>query len=298
MRVFVTGATGFVGTAVVEELLRAGHEVLGLARSERSAAALNAAGAKAHRGDLGDLESLRAGALATDATIHLGFNHDFSRFVESCQEDAQVIETLGAALAGRDELLLVASGTAILPGGVVSTEATPAPSGAGAHPRTASEHAAERAAERGAKVAIARLSPSVHGAGDHGFVSFVASFARQHGRSAYVGEGLNRWCAVHRRDAARLFRLAVEKGEGGARYHAVSESAVTFRDIATALGRSLDLPVEGLSPEEAGAHFDWFTSLATSDTPASSDWTRAALGWHPSEPGLLADIESGLYSGT
>ncbi|WP_313809152.1 SDR family oxidoreductase [Sphingobium sp.] len=298
MRVFVTGATGFVGAAVVEELLAAGHKVLGLARSARSAATLTAAGAEAHRGDLGDLESLRAGAFATDATIHQGFNHDFSRFAESCQEDAQVIETLGAALTGRDGLLLVASGTAILPGGVVSTEATPAPSGAGVHPRTASEHAAVRAAERGAKVAIIRLSPSVHGAGDHGFVSFVASFARQHGRSAYVGDGLNRWCAVHRRDAARLFRLAVENGEGDACYHAVSESAVMFRDIAIALGRNLDLPVKGLSPEKAGAHFDWFTSLATSDTPASSDWTRAALGWHPSEPGLLADIESGHYAGT
>lgn len=298
MRVFVTGATGFVGTAVVEELLAAGHEVLGLARSERSAAALIAAGAKVHRGDLGDLESLRAGAAATDATIHLGFNHDFSRFVESCQEDAGVIETLGAALAGRDGLLLVTSGTAILPGGSVSTETTPAPLGEDAHPRTASEHAAARAAERGAKVAVVRLSPSVHGAGDQGFVSFVAAFARQHGRSAYVGEGLNRWCAVHRRDAARLFRLALEKGEGGVCYHAVSEPAVPFRDIASALGRILDLPVEGLPQETAGAHFDWFTALATSDTPASSDWTRATLGWYPSEPGLLADIESGVYSGT
>ncbi|OWV89596.1 SDR family oxidoreductase [Rhizobium sp. R693] len=298
MRVFVTGATGFVGTAVVEELLAAGHEVLGLARSERSAAALIAAGAKVHRGDLGDLESLRTGAAATDATIHLGFNHDFSRFVESCHEDAQVIETLGAALTGRDGLLLVTSGTAILPGGTVSTEATPAPMSEGAHPRTASEHAAARVAERGAKVAVVRLSPSVHGAGDQGFVSFVATFARQHGRSAYVGKGLNRWCAVHRRDAARLFRLALEKGEGGACYHAVSESAVPFRDIAAALGRSLDLPVEGLPPDAAGAHFDWFTALASSDTPASSDWTRTTLGWHPTEPGLLADIESGLYSGT
>ncbi|OWV92646.1 3-beta hydroxysteroid dehydrogenase [Rhizobium sp. R72] len=297
MRVFVTGATGFVGTAVVEELLAAGHEVLGLARSERSAAALIAAGAKVHRGDLGDLESLRTGAAAADATIHLGFNHDFSRFVESCQEDAQVIETLGAALTGRDGLLLVTSGTAILPGGTVSTEATPAPMSEGAHPRTASEHAAARVAERGAKVAVVRLSPSVHGAGDRGFVSFVATFARQHGRSAYVGKGLNRWCAVHRRDAARLFRLALEKGEGRACYHAVSESAVPFRDIAAALGRSLDLPVEGLPPDAAGAHFDWFTALASSDTPASSDWTRTTLGWHPTEPGLLADIESGLYCG-
>ncbi len=296
MRVFVTGATGFIGSSVVRELLAGGHDVLGLARSEHSARALETVGAEAHSGSLEDLDSLREGASRADAVIHLGFNHDFSRFAESCAHDARIVEALGSALEGSDRLLVVTSGTAMLPPGQVSTEATPMPSGPNAHPRVATERACDAVAERGVKVAVIRLAPSVHAEGDKGFVSFVADFARKNGASAYIGDGTNRWCAVNRDDAARLYRLALERNAGDVRYHGVAEEGVVFRDIAVALGHDLDLPVVSKPADEAEAHFDWFAFQAVSDAPASSARTRETLGWSPTGAGLIEDIGRGIYS--
>ena len=295
MRVFITGATGFIGSAVVQELLAHGHHVIGLARSERSASALRSAGADARRGSLEDLDVLREGAAGADAVIHLGFDHDLSRFAESCAQDARVVEALGSALAGSERLLLVTSGTAVVATGDVVTEETPVPSGERVLPRAATERACAAVAAKGGKVTILRMAPSVHGEGDRGFVAFVADAARRHGVSAYGGEGRNRWCAVHRLDAARLFRLALERGVGGVRYHAVAEEGVAVRAIAEALGRDLDLPVAALSPEEAEAHFGVFAAFAALDAPASSAWTRETLDWRPTGPGLLADIDDGVY---
>ena len=295
MHVFVTGASGYIGSAVVEELLENGHSVLGLARSDTTAKALEVAGAEVHRGDLEDLTSLRAGAAKADAVIHLGFNHDFSKFAETCAHDARVIHAIGAELAGSDKLFLVTSGTAILAPGTVSTELTNVPAGVIAHPRVATEQACAEIAKVGVKVASIRLAPSVHGEDDRGFVYFVAEFARQNGVSAFIDEGKNRWSAVHRLDAARLYRLALEKGEGGVHYHGVAEGAIPFKKIAEALGRSLDLPVSSKSGDEAERHFDWFTFLASSDTPASSVWTRETLEWAPTQPGLISDINNGAY---
>ena len=295
MRVFVTGATGYVGSAVVRELLDNGHTVIGLARSQASADALTAAGAQVHHGDLEDLSSLREGAAKVDAVIHLGFNHDFSKFVANCAQDGEVIRTIGAELAGSDRLFLATSGTAILPPGRISTETDLAPTGETVNPRVASEHAGAELIGHGVKVAAVRLAPSVHGAGDHGFVRLLADLAIQKGEAAYVDNGQNRWCAVHRFDAARLYRLALERGEGGVHYHGVAEEAVPFKDIAEALGRSLNLPVVSKSGDEAQNHFDWFHFMAASDSPASSAWTRKVLNWSPTEPGLIADIETGMY---
>ncbi len=295
MRVFVTGATGYIGSAVVRELLDHNHTVIGLARSEASADALKTAGAEPHSGNLEDLGSLREGAAKADAVIHLGFNHDFSKFAESCVHDGEIIRTIGSELAGSDRLFIATSGTAILSSGTVSTEADLAPMGDMVNPRVASEHACAELARMGVMVAAVRLSPSVHGAGDHGFVRMLANMALQKGESAYVDDGQNRWCAVHRLDAARLYRMVLERGEGGVRYHGVAEEGVPFKDIAEALGRSLDLPVVSKSGDAAQHHFDWFHFMAASDCPASSEWTRDALNWTPTEPGLIADIESGLY---
>ncbi|QBY00437.1 SDR family oxidoreductase [Rhodophyticola sp. CCM32] len=298
MRVFVTGATGYVGRAVVRELLDNNHAVIGLARSDASADALKQAGAKPHRGSLEDLASLRQGAAKADAVIHLGFNHDFSKFAENCAHDAEVVRAIGAELAGSDRLFLVTSGTAILSPGAFSTETDLAPTGDMANPRVATEHAGAEMARKGVKIAAVRLAPSVHGAGDHGFVRMLTDIAVQNGEAAYVDEGQNRWCAVHRLDAARLYRLALERGEGGVHYHAVAEEGVPFKDIAEALGKSLNLPVSPKSGEEAQAYFDWFHFMAASDTPASSAWTREVLNWSPSEPSLIADIKAGLYHPT
>lgn len=290
MRVFLTGATGFVGSAVVRELLDAGHRVVGLARSESAARALAAAGAEAHPGDLADLDALRAGASAADATIHLGFVHDFSNFAASCETDRRAILALGAALSGSDRPLLVTSAIGILPSGHLATEDTRPDQGPAAHPRAATERAAEAAAAAGARVSLVRLPPSVHGAGDHGFVPTLIRLARDKGVAAYVGGGRNRWPAVHRDDAARLFRLALEAGRGGARYHAVAEEGVAFRDIAAAIGRGLDLPTLSKDGADAEAHFGWFARFAALDVLASSRRTRYALGWRPTGPTLLDDL--------
>lgn len=296
MRIFVTGASGFVGSAVVQELLGAGHSVLGLARSDAAAEALSAAGAEVHRGDLTDLDSLRNGAGNADGVIHTGFNHDFSRFAENCETDRLAIAALGEALQGSDQPLIVTSGIGLLEGGGLATEDFAPRTGPGSTPRR-SEQAAAEAADRGVNTMIVRLPPSVHGAGDHGFVPILIDIARRTGRSAQIGAGSNLWPAVHRFDAAKLYLKALELGKPGARYHAVAEQGVPFREIAAVIAHGLGVPVAALSPEEAAEHFTWFSHFAAMDCAASSERTRAELGWRPVEPGLIADIESAGYFG-
>jgi nucleoside-diphosphate-sugar epimerase len=298
MRVFVTGATGFIGSAIVGELREAGHDVLGLARSDASADQLESIGVAVHRGDLTDVESLSAGAGACDAVIHTAFIHDFSRHVENTAIDRRAPEAMTGVLEGTGKPLLAASGTAMLPSGrTVTEEDTPAPDNPAAH-RARSDEVVLRAAERGVRSAIVRLPPTVHGAGDHGFVPRLIEIARRTGTAAYVGEGANRWPAVHRLDAARLFRLALEKEEPGARWHAVAEEGVPMRAIAETIAQGLGLPVRRLGPEEARAHFgDFLGAFIALDTPASSAFTRETLGWSPREIGLIQDMrENGYFS--
>ena len=295
MRVFVTGATGFIGSAIVQELINAGHHVLGLARSESSAKSLAAAGAEVHRGDLEDIESLRSGAAASDGVIHTAFIHDFSKFKINCETDRHAIEALGSALAGSDRPLVVTSGTGLLTQGRLATEESVPPSGPTAIPRIASEEAALSVASQGVHVSVVRLPPSVHGDGDHGFVPLLISTAREKGVSAYIGEGRNRWPAVHRLDAAHLFRLALEQGSAGAIYHGVAEEGVAFRDIASVIGRHLNLPVVSKSHDEAADHFAWFAHFAALDNPSSSERTQERLGWRPRQPALIPDLDQGLY---
>lgn len=292
MHVFVTGATGFIGSAIVQELLSHGHRVTGLARSDAAADALAVAGAAAHRGDLTDLDSLKRGAAAADAVIHTAFNHDFSRFAASCEDDRRVVDALGEVLAGSGRRLVVTSGTALVAGGPLAVE-TDAPSDQ--HPRAASEQAVAALVERGVHACIVRLPPSVHGEGDHGFVPLLIGLARQSGLAAFVGDGSNRWPAVHRLDAAALFRLAAEKGRAGASYHGAAETGVPFADLTAIIGRRLGLPVQGLKGEAAAAHFGWFHHFAGMDNPTSSEGTQRELGWQPTRPGLLADVDRPSY---
>ena len=294
MDVFVTGATGFVGSAIVQELIGAGHKVLGLARSDKSAAALAAAGAKVQRGSLEDLDSLKNGAAGADGVIHTAFIHDFSNYGPACQMDKRAIEALGVALTGTRRPLIVTSGTALLTPGRVATEEDVRDAHANPFPRV-SEETAMALAERGVNASVVRLPPSVHGDGDHGFVSRLIAIAREKGVSAYIGDGANRWPAVHRLDAAHLYRLVLENSDTGARYHAIGDEGVAFRDIAGVIGRKLNLPVAGKSGEDASSHFGWIAPFAAIDCPASAVQTQKQLGWRPTQPGLIADLENGRY---
>ena len=294
MKILVTGATGFVGTAVVRELLGAGHEVLGLARSDAAAQSLVAAGAKAYRGQLEDLESLRRAADESDAVIHTGFNHDFSKFKENCELDRRVIETLGSALGPADRPLIITSAIGVLPPGGRVTEETRPPSPS-PNPRAASEEAARVLIERGACVSIVRLPPSVHGDGDHGFVPILIKIAHEKKASVFIDSGANRWPAVHRLDAARVYKLALDKAAHGAYYHAVAEEGIAFREIAEVIGRRLKVPIVGKSSQEAGGHFTWFAHFAALNVLASSEQTQAKLGWRPTQAGLIADLDRPAY---
>ena len=294
MKVFLTGATGFVGSAIVQELIGAGHNVLGLSRSEESDKILIAAGARAHRGDLNDLDSLRKGAAEADGVIHTAFNHDFSKFKESSDNDKRIIEALGDVLSGSARPFIITSAIGVLARGRLVTEADMPP--AGPNPRVASEQGADAAAGNGVRVSTIRLSPSVHGQYDHGFIPTLINIARQKGMSVYEGEGVNCWPAVHRVDAAKLYRLALEKAAaGGTRYHGVAEEGILFRNIAEAIGRGLNLPVVSKSKEDAAAHFGPFAHFAAMDIQASSRQTQETLSWSPTQPGLIEDLKSGFY---
>jgi nucleoside-diphosphate-sugar epimerase len=302
MRVFVTGATGFIGSAIVRELIDAGHQVLGLARSDAAAKSLAAAGAKIHRGDLEDLDSLRRGAADSEGVIHTAFSPDWSTFEANCKTERRAIEAIGPALAGSDRPFVVASATPMLKWGRLGTEedATDSNNFLGAL-RGPGEEMALSMAPRGVRVSVVRLPPLVHGDGDHGFTAdhgftpLLISFGREKGLSAYIGDGLNRWPAVHRLDAAHLFRLALEKAPAGARVHGVAEEGIAFRDIADVIGRRLNIPVVTKSPEEAANHFGWFAPFPGVDCPASSKLTQERLGWRPVQPSLFTDFERESY---
>ena len=298
MRVFVTGATGFIGSLVVDELLKAGHQVLGLARSDAGAKSLAVAGAEVHRGSIEDLESMRTGAAASDGVIHLAFIHDFSKFVANCEADRQVVEAIGSVLAGSDRPFIVTSGTGLantVPG-QPALEDNPTINSS-VIPRAASEEAAASLSARGVNVSVVRL-PQVHDEVKQGLITVAVALAREKGVSPYVGDGLNRWPAAHVLDTARLYRLAFEKRAPGAKYHAVAEEGVPLRDIAEVIGRGLKVPVVSMSQEEAADHFGWMAMFVGRDSPASSAQTREHLGWHPTGPGLIADLERMNYFGS
>jgi nucleoside-diphosphate-sugar epimerase len=295
MRIFLTGATGFVGSAIIPELIDAGHQVLGLTRSETGAEALLAAGAEVHRGNIEDLDSLKRGAANADGVIHCGFNHDFSKFMQNCENDKLAIEAMASVLAGSDRPLVITSGTAFgspAPGQLATEDVfnTQNP-----HPRIASELAGVAALEGGVNVSVVRL-PQVHDPVKQGLITYIVAIARQQGKVAYIGDGLNRWPAAHVSDVARLYRLVVEKHQPGSRYNAVGEEGVPSREICDALGRGLKMPVKSLTPEEAQVYFGWMSSLAALDMPASSALTQERLNWHPTGPGLISDLEAMDYS--
>ena len=292
MRVFVTGATGFIGSRIVPELISAGHQVLGLARSDAGAAALTAAGAEAQRGDLEDLESLRSGAAASDAVLHVAFRHDWTRFAESCELDKRAIEAIGSVLQGTSRPFIVTSGVGVAEGRA-ATEDDP-PLSSPALPRV-SEVTALALMERGVQASVIRL-PQVHDTVKQGLITPLIAIARAKGVSAYVGDGQNRWPAAHVTDVARLYRLALEKFTAGARYHAVAEEGVPLKEIAAAIGHGLNVPVVSISPEQAQDHFGFLGFFAGRDAHVSSVQTRAKLGWNPTGPGLLTDLGNMNYS--
>ena len=295
MRVFVTGATGFIGSAIVQELLGAGHEVVGLARSDEGADAVRAAGAEAHRGDLDDLDSLRAGAAGVDGVIHCAYHHDFSQMERAALMNERAIEALGSALEGSGRPLVVTSGTALINPGQLATEEDSPPPVASGHPRGAAELIVKGLAARGVRTSIVRPAPSVHGEGDHGFVPVLIGIARDTGVSGYVGDGANRWPAVHRLDAARLYRLALEKAPAGSVYHAIADEGVPTRAIAEVIARHLDVPAVSIAPEDAAEHFGWLGYFFSLDVPASSELTQRRLGWTPTHAGLIEDLDAGHY---
>lgn len=293
MRVFVTGSTGFIGSALVKDLIGAGHSVLGLTRSDAGAQELTAAGAEVHRGSLENLDTLRRGAADADAVIHTAFNHDFSRFKQNCEEDQRAIEALGEVLVGSDKPLIVTSGVALIAKGRAATEDDPPAPISPAFPR-ASEHAAAALEKRGVRTIVIRL-PQVHDTQKQGLVSFSIQIAREKGFAAYIGDGENRWAAAPRLAAAELYRLALEKGRSGARYHAVAEEGVRAKDIAEAIACGLKIPVKSISQDEAAAYFGFLAGFAGLDITASSEKTRKELGWNPSGPTLLEDLENMRY---
>jgi len=296
MQVFVTGATGWVGSIVVKDLIANGHKVIGLARTEIGAQALAATGAGVLRGTLSDLDCLRSGTERSDGVIHTAFNHDFSKIVENSAEERRAIEAIGDVLKGSSRPFIGTSGVLLLAPGRVTTEADPPRPVNPSFPR-ASEEVTAQIAERGVRATVVRLPPSVHGLGDHGFVPTIIGFARQRGFSAYVGDGNNRWPATHRLDAARVYRLALERGAEGGPFHAVAEEGVPFKEIAEVIGRRLNIPVVSKSRDEAAELFGLFGMFMGANAPSSSERTRSSLGWKPEQPGLLADIDQPGYFG-
>lgn len=294
MRVFVTGATGWVGSAIVNDLIAAGHRVLGLARTEKGAEALAASGAEVLRGSLQDLDSLKRGAERSDGVIHTAFNHDFSKFAENAADEQRAIDAIGSVLEGSDRPLIVTSGVALLAPGTIATEQSPPRPVSASFPR-APESAITALKARSLRTTVVRLPPSVHGHGDHGFVPRLIAIAREKGVAAYVGEGNNRWPAAHRLDVAPVYRLALERGAQDGPFHAVAEQGVRFREITEVIGRRLKLPVVSLTPEEAAAHFGWFGTFAAIDCPSSGERTQSLLGWKPQQPGLIADLDHPAY---
>lgn len=295
MRVFVTGASGWIGSATVDELLASGHEVLGLARSDASAAALEAKGAAVLRGDLDDLTNIRSGAADTDATIHLANKHDFADQAASNRAERGAVEAIGETLAGSNRPFLLASGVAGAVTGRALTENDPSPFSGPDSPRGGSENRALDFVAQGVGSVSVRFAPTVHGHGDHGFISVIADVARAKGVSAYVGDGGNRWPAVQRSDAGRVVRLALEKAAPGTLVHAIAEEGIPTRVIAEAIGRSLGLPVTSVAPDEAGQHFGWIGGFFAMDIPASSTATQELLGWTPTGPTLIEDLDAGVY---
>ncbi len=304
-RVFVTGASGWIGSAVVPELIGAGHQVMGLARSDASAAALVAAGAEVHRGTLDDLDSLLSAAAASHGVIHLAFKHDIAfsgDFQGAVDADCRAVETFGEALQGSDRPFVIASGVLGLAPGRVATErdghgpeSGAAPATGGAHTRLATAQLALSLAFRGVRPSVVRLPPTVHGEGDAGFLAMLVGIAREKGVSAYIGDGSDRWPAVHRLDAAHLFRLALEEAPAGSTLHGVADESVPIRDIAEVIGRHLNVPVAAISPEDAAEHFTWMGGFLAADSPASSALTRQLVGWQPTHPGLIDDLDQGHY---
>ncbi len=294
MRVFLTGATGFIGEAIINELLGAGHEILGLARNQEKAKLLERSGVRVHFGDLDDTDRLVAGAQASDGVIHTAFGHDFSKYLEAGETDRRAVEAMGRALEGTGKPLVITSGTTIVVPGQLTLEDQAARADSPSGVRAPSEHALAEASSRGVRGVALRLPPSVHARGDHGFVPALIDVARRTGVSAYVGDGANQWPAVHRLDVARLFRLALEQGPAGV-LHGVAEQAIPMRDIAATIGEGLGVPVRSLRVDEAKAHFDWLAMFVGIDNPTSSDFTRRTVGWQPREKGLLADMRDSGY---
>ncbi|MGA3154392.1 MAG: SDR family oxidoreductase [Streptosporangiaceae bacterium] len=307
MRVFVTGASGWIGSAVVPELIGAGHQVTGLARSDASAAALTAAGAQVHRGSLDDLDTLRSAAAESDGVIHLAFKHDIAfsgDFQGAADADRRAVEVIGEALAGSDRPFVIASGTLGLTPGRLATErdghqAISADlAGGGPQTRHATAELVLSMASAGVRSSIMRLPPTNHGEGDHGFMATLVAIARAKGVAGYLGDGSSRWPAVHRLDSARLFRLAVERAPAGSTLHAVADQGVPIRDIAEVIGSHLDVPVSAISPDDAAGHFTWLAGFIGIDNPTSSELTRELLGWQPTQPGLIEDLDKGHYFDT